>query len=106
MDNIKDDKYYVKKIKEQIEFINMHMKNKSLNDLTKDELLQDSMLFRLTQLHEYSKGLSEEYKNKTNIPWNKISGIRNRIVHDYGEVDITIIYDALTISIPELLDEL
>lgn len=102
MNNIKDDKYYVKKIKEQIEFINVHMKNISINDLTDNELLQDSMLFRLTQLHEYSKGLSEGYKRKTDIPWNQISGIRNRIVHDYGDVDMTIIYDVLTVSIPDL----
>lgn len=106
MDNNKDDAYYINKIKEQIVFINKHMKNVTLEELTQNEILQDSMLFRLTQLHEYSKGLTDEYKNKTNIPWNKISGIRNRIVHDYGEVNFKIIYDALTISIPELLEKL
>ncbi|MCQ2749354.1 MAG: hypothetical protein MJ246_05175 [Clostridia bacterium] len=68
MDNNKNDNYYVGKIKEQIEFIIRHMKNVTIDEFTEDEILQDSMLFRLTQLHEYSKGLSDKYKKNSDIP--------------------------------------
>lgn len=102
MINVKNDEYYIKKIKEQIEFINKHMTNISIKEFYNDEVLQDSMLFRLTQVYEYSKGLSEEYKERIDIPWNLLSGMRNRIVHNYGNVDLEIVYDTLTISIPNL----
>lgn len=102
MENIKNDDYYIKKIKEQINYINVHMSNISMEDFYKNEILQDAMLFRLTQVCEYSKGLSEEYKERTNIPWSQLSGIRNRIIHDYGEVDLEIVYETLTISIPNM----
>ena len=31
-------------------------------------------------------------------------GLRNRIVHDYGNVDLGIVYETLTNDIPILLD--
>lgn len=29
-------------------------------------------------------------------------GMRNRIVHDYGQVDITVVYDTVTRDVPNL----
>lgn len=40
------------------------------------------------------------------IPWNSIYGLRNRIVHDYGNVDLGIIYETLKYDIPQLLEAL
>ena len=33
-------------------------------------------------------------------------GMRNRIVHDYGEVDLSIIYDTLKDDLPALLRDI
>jgi uncharacterized protein with HEPN domain len=41
-----------------------------------------------------------------NIPWPKIISMRNRLIHGYDFVDYDIVWDAATISIPELLPEL
>ena len=40
------------------------------------------------------------------LPWRSIKGMRNRIVHDYGFIDMQIIYDTVTKSIPELYNAL
>lgn len=29
------------------------------------------------------------------IPWNAMYGMRNRIVHDYGNVDLKVVYETL-----------
>lgn len=63
------------------------------------------MLFRLIQISENVRRMSESYKEEhTNIPWTAIYGLRNRIVHDYGNVDLEIIYSTLKNDIPELLN--
>ena len=37
----------------------------------------------------YIQKISDEYKQgKSYIPWNSLYGLRNRIVHDYGNVDL------------------
>lgn len=76
-----------------------------IEQLSKNDILLDSMLFRMIQISENAKNLTEDYKNSnSDIPWNAISGLRNRIVHDYGNVDLNVVFDTLKNDIPELLD--
>lgn len=104
MDNHKNDKFYRDKIIENLHFIADHMSETSYEDFAEDEVLQDSMMFRLVQISENAKDLSNEYKeNHKAVPWNQIYGLRNRLVHDYGNVDLSIVYDTLTKDIPGLL---
>lgn len=107
MDNIKNDHYYLNRIKSDISFIVKHMKNVDLQELNDNEILLDSMLFRMIQISESAKRLSADYKDaNSNLPWDEISGLRNRIVHDYGNVNLDIIYDTLKNDIPDLLVQL
>lgn len=104
MDNIKNDDYYIQKIRKDLEFVVVHMKNVEEEELSKNEILLDSMLFRMIQISENAKKLSEEYKGKReHIPWIALYGLRNRIVHDYGSVDLKIVYETLKNDIPDLL---
>ena len=90
MDNIKNDAYYIDRIRKDLQFISIQMKEVDIEELNQNEVLLDSMLFRMIQISENSKKLSDEYKeNNNNIPWNAMYGLRNRIVHDYGSVDFT-----------------
>ncbi len=107
MDNTKNDNYYLDKIKTDIEFIIVHMKDVDLQELNDNEVLLDSMLFRMIQISEKAKRLSEEYKEeKSNLPWNELAGLRNRIVQDYGNVDLNIVFETLKYDIPELMEQL
>ncbi len=61
----------------------------------------------MIQISENAKKLSAEYKTeKCSLPWDELSGLRNRIVHDYGNVDLDIVYETLKYDIPELLEQL
>ena len=104
MDNLKNDTYYIQKIIQDLNFIVVHMKDVDIEELNENEVLLDSMLFRMIQLSENAKKLSDEYKMKnSNVPWNAIYGLRNRIVHDYGNVDLNVVFETLKNDVPELL---
>ena len=105
MDNTKTDDYYIQRIRKDLEFIVLHMQNIDMEELNVNEILLDSMLFRMIQLSENAKKLSEKYKfEHGGIPWNAMYGLRNRIVHEYGNVDLEVVYDTLKNDIPELLE--
>ncbi len=105
MDNVKNDAYYVQKLKSDSEFIATHMRGIDIEELNGNEILLDSMLFRMIQISENAKKLSDNYKQiHSNIPWNALSGLRNRIEHDYGNVDLNIVYETLKNDIPKLLE--
>ena len=107
MDNTKNDHYYLEKIKTDVAFIVAHMKDVDLQELNENEVLLDSMMFRMIQISENAKKLSAEYKKtKSKLPWDEMSGLRNRIVHDYGNVDLDIVFETLKYDIPELLEQL
>lgn len=81
------------------------MQDVNINDLSTNEILLDSMMFRMIQISENSRKLSDKYKeNHADIPWNAVYGFRNRIVHDYGSVDLNIVYETLKNDIPDLLE--
>jgi len=103
MNNPKNDAYYIQKVLTDINFIIKQMKEVSVDELQTNEILLDSMLFRLIQIQESSRKLSDTFTMKhAEIPWKDISGLRNRIVHDYGSVDLSVVFDTLTKDIPRL----
>lgn len=105
MDNVKNDNYYIRKIKKDLEFIILHMRDVDIEELNANEVLLDSMLFRMIQISENARKLSDDFKQERNdIPWIALYGMRNRLVHDYGHVDLTIVYETLKNDIPEVLE--
>jgi uncharacterized protein with HEPN domain len=107
MDNVKNDDYYVKKMLKDIKFIIEKTKGITLDELEVNEVLCDSVLFRLIQISENSVKLTAEFKSSHNdIPWQAIKGMRNRIVHDYGEVEFDIVHQTITEDIPEVCKKL
>ena len=105
MDNKKDDRYYLNKIISDLKFVIDHTSGKSKAELEADELLIDSILFRIIQISENNGKLSDPFKAlHKEIPWLAIKGMRNRIVHDYGYMDLSVVYDTVMHSIPEMYD--
>jgi len=103
MDNVKNDEYYLNKILSDLEFVIKHTKDKTQEQIETDDLLIDSIMFRVIQIAENSMKLSDEFQKKNSyVPWRAIRGMRNMIVHNYGAVDLTIVYDTVKNSIPEL----
>ena len=107
MDNVKNDIYYVKKMLKDIRFILKTTQNITLVQLENNEILCDSVLFRLIQISENSTKLTQQLKEiHRDIPWQAIKGMRNRIVHEYGEVELDIVYQTITEDIPEICKKL
>ena len=99
----KSNEYYLEKMEENVDFIIEHMKDISKDQLEADPVLQDSMMLRLVQISENAKNLTEGFREQnSHIPWTDIYGLRNRIVHDYGHVDLEIVYATLTEDISEV----
>ncbi len=107
MSEPKNDAYYLQKILRDLHFIQKHMSGVSVSALEENEILLDSMMFRLVQIQENTKKLTEAFRMAHgDIPWKDISGLRNRIIHDYGNVDLGVVYAVLTEDVPWLIEVL
>lgn len=103
MDNIKTPKYFIEKILKDISFCIDNLKDVTLEDFNSDEVLSSAISFKFVQISENVKKLSNDiYNMYPDVPWMKISGLRNRIVHDYGSIQLDIIFDTVKNNLPEL----
>lgn len=63
----------------------------------------DSIMFRFIQISENLKRVNDNTKEtNTHIPWALIIGLRNKIVHEYGRIDLLIIYEVLKNDLTKL----
>jgi len=66
-------------------------------------MLIDAVVRNIEIIGEASSKIPDEIKNKfAEIPWLKLKGIRNRIVHDYFGVDVEIIWKIIEKDLVEL----
>ncbi|HET9237454.1 MAG TPA: DUF86 domain-containing protein [Oligoflexus sp.] len=99
---MKDDQIYLLHIEECISDINTFVKgNREL--FLNDKLVRNATLRSLQTLAESTSRLSDEFKEKhPDIPWRKIRGFRNVIVHDYLGLDYEAVWLVITVEIPRL----
>lgn len=69
----------------------------------RNELLQVWFLRHLQIIGEAARALPEEVRHLApDIPWPKIIGMRNILVHGYFEIDTDIVWEAVTKDVPAL----
>jgi uncharacterized protein with HEPN domain len=68
------------------------------------ELHQDAVVRKLEVVGEAAKRISEEMKGSTpGIPWRQISGMRDRLIHEYFRIDLQEVWDTVQNGIPDLI---
>ena len=63
----------------------------------------NSICMSLLQIGELARHLTTEFTtDHTDIPWKNIVGLRNVVVHGYGQLDAETVWATVTDDIPEL----
>ena len=82
----------------------------SLDGVTKEEFdidlaMQDIACFNILQIGELAKHLSPSFVNEYHgVPWQKIKGMRDIIVHGYGTIEMDRVWATATNDIKPLHD--
>lgn len=81
--------------------------NRFGNDITvfkKDMAYRDAVSMNILQIGELANHLSEEYRllTKGKIPWAAIRAMRNLFAHNYGQMDVDVIWNTAAEDIPRL----
>ena len=79
----------------------------SYEDFSKNQMAIDAVVRNLEILGEAAKNVSNELKSKyPEVEWQEIARTRDKIIHSYFGVDISIIWDILANDIPVLKNKL
>lgn len=64
-----------------------------------------SVVYEIVILGEIVKRLSPEFREThPKIPWKQIAGMRDKLIHDYNQVDLNLTWQVANSQIPNLLE--
>lgn len=94
-------------IKEAIKRIEDYLDGLTFEKFLKDVKSQDAVVRNLEIIGEAAKGVSDGLTQKySNIPWKKLSGVRDRLIHHYFGVNLDIIWEIAKKDLPGLSAEI
>ena len=80
--------------------------NNDYNAFKSDIDFFNSVCMSILQIGELASHLSQSIKEKhSHIPWKQIIGLRNIVVHGYGQLDTEIIWTTVIESVPAFASE-
>ena len=86
---------------EAIENIRTYAKGKSFDDLSSDKMCLHAIIYNFTIIGEAANMLSHEYiELHPETPWRQIIGMRNFLVHDYQNVEVSVVWNVLENELP------
>lgn len=101
------DRIIIQKVINYIDDIEKYIDGLQAKDFFDDKKTITACAFTVSQIGDLVKEITDETIKKYNsIPWNSIKGMRNRIVHDYENVDLSVLWCTIKESLPDLKNSL
>jgi uncharacterized protein with HEPN domain len=101
------DEFYRKHILESIDKINKFIIGVNYDKFEEDDLIRSAVIRELEIIGEAAGRFSNEFKEKyKQINWSEIVGMRNKLIHDYFDVDYSIIWKTIIDDLPKLEKDL
>jgi len=104
---VRDYSIYLQDILFNIEHAEKFVTNLSFDEFIKNYQVNYAVVRCLEIIGEACKQIPQTIRNKyPEIPWQRIIGIRNVIVHEYAAVDIEIIWGTVKNDLPVLKNQI
>ena len=103
---MKTEKFYIDFMLDTIRKIENCIAKISFVDFKNNQEKQSTVILQLILIGETAKKLSNETKNKMDLPWKQIIGFRDMAVHDYTNLNLDAIWDTANKDIPQLKEKL
>ncbi len=80
--------------------------SRSAEQMLADDMRRDALLWNFTVLGEAAAQVSDELKGPNEIGWSNPMRLRNRIVHGYWSVDMSVLVATAINDLPDMLTAL
>ena len=83
-------------MRDAIKAILEYTKDANKKSFNSNELMQDAVIRRIEIIGEAAKNVSNEFRKKySEIPWKKIVGMRDKLIHGYFNVDVERVWNVI-----------
>ena len=96
-------KIYLRNIDTSIESIEKFIQGMTFDQFLNDDKTSSAVIRKFEIIGEASKSIPEELKKKyPQIPWKDIAGMRDKLIHAYSRVDLSLVWKTILKRLPEL----
>lgn len=100
------DEAYLAHILDSIRKIESFTAGMSAPEFSKDEKTQSAVILQLMLIGEMAKRVSDTMRIEVPLPWKEITGFRDRAIHNYYDIDLDIVWQAVLEDVPSLKAQL
>jgi uncharacterized protein with HEPN domain len=94
---------YLRHIQEETSFIIEHTSAITEDVFSENLVLRKAIIRRLEVIGEATKRVDFDFRSKYKaVPWKEMTGLRDKLIHDYTGVDYPLVWKICKESIPEL----
>lgn len=87
--------------------VDEYVQGVELEEFCEDSKLQDAIIRRLEIVGEAARHLPiENFPELSSLPLKDMRGMRNILAHDYGNIDLNIVWKVATVDVPQLIHEI
>jgi uncharacterized protein with HEPN domain len=103
---MKSDEVFLRHILDEADFLLERTQGLNVDAFVTDAVLTRACSRSVEIIGEAVKKLSTEFRSKhRHVDWQRIAGMRDRLIHAYFDVDLAILWDVIRNRIPELKRE-
>ena len=104
---MKNDKIYLHHILHSITSILEYTQGMNDQDFYSNKLVVDAVIRNFEIIGEATKRVSLELrKTNPNVPWTKMAGLRDKLIHDYIKVNLQLVWDVVVDVLPDQKKEI
>lgn len=94
---------FLEDVLEAIDKIARYTQGMSQEQFEKNELVVDAVLRNIEIIGEASANIPDSIRESyPNIPWKRMVGLRNIVIHAYFQVNLKIIWQIIKVNLPEV----
>lgn len=72
-----------------------------------DEIRQDAVIRKLEVVGEATKRVENQLRDRySEVPWRAMAGMRDKLIHDYFNVDLEIVWETAKSEVPALVKQI